>query len=320
MKKLLKPFDYIFVLRPVLFFPVWTVFLAGYYGQEKTAVAAELHGMNGAGSAGGISFLWVGLALTLLMGAIFILHQVMERKSENRSRNLRLIAPNYLTPKAAFIEAVVLALGAILFSFMLSWKLGVVFVGLLLITGLLYSFSPFNFKDKPIAAVLTAALGAFLIFLAGWLLNGQVSKELLVYAVPYVSVIIAIFIITTLPDEEGAPSGASSFGAKYGLAVTVYTGLFFDLIAVISAYVLQDELIFYPAFFSLPFFVWAGMSLKLHDVARAMKYPIFLLALTICFKWGIEHDSFTLFLGLVGVYFVSKLYYRLRFGVNYPSL
>ncbi len=140
------------------------------------------------------------------------------------------------------------------------------------------------------------------------------------HSIPYICISVAAYLIGTLPDERKGEKKAVAFGAEFGVRTTVYTALFFDIVAIVVAYLLRDELIFYPAFFSLPFFVWAAISLNMHDVVRAMKYPIFIFALTVCFKWEIAYGNYALFFVIAGLYVVSKIYYRLQFGVNYPSL
>jgi len=128
-----------------------------------------------------------------------------------------------------------------------------------------------------------------------------------------------VYLCTTLPDVEGDASIQKvTFGVKYGLKTTVYAGLALVAAAVILGFVLDDELIFYAAFFSVPVSVWAALKLKLEDVRRAIKYSILLLAAAIAIKYKIELKSFFYFFLLVGVYLVSKFYYKFRFGIDYP--
>ncbi|MFQ5708183.1 MAG: UbiA family prenyltransferase [bacterium] len=314
--KILKPLDYIFVLRPTLFFPVWTVFLSGFFVQQKfgtsvagsndhTLVLGHLHH----------TYFWVGLSLTFLMGAVFILNQIEDRVTDHQNRKLFLIAHGHLTPKAAAIEAAILIVPSLIFAFVFAPLMGLLFLALLLFTGLIYSHKPFSWKDKPLLGLLTNILGAYLIFIGGWIVAGKVNRNLMVHALPYAAAVAAVYLYTTLPDLEGdAASKKVTFGVKYGFNATVYCGLLFETLSVIAAYMLNDEIIFYPAFFSWPFFMWAAIKLKPRDVIRAIKYPILLLSLTVCIKLP------NYFFLLVGVYFISKVYYKLRFGLDYPNM
>jgi len=173
MKQLFKPLDYFFVLRPTLFYPVWTVFLAGFFVQSKYGMAATNSASNHQFlDTNGIAFIWVGLFLTMLMGAVFILNQIMDRKTDNKNHKLFLIAHGHLTPKAAFIESAVLIVIAVIFAFIFSIKMGVLFLGILILTGWLYSFEPFKFKDRPLLG-LVAAWSLFNFF--WWLDNKRRS-------------------------------------------------------------------------------------------------------------------------------------------------
>lgn len=317
MKRLLKQLDYIFVLRPTLFFPVWTVFLAGFFVQQKFGVAAT-HATNHSTSHATLNSnaLWIGVALTLLMGAVFVLNQIRDRFTDHQNRKLFLIAHGHLSPKAAFIESLILIAASFVLAFLFSSAvMDLLFLVIFVITGLLYSFKPFSWKDKPIMGMVTNIAGAFLIFAVGWTLKGTLSLEMLLHAVPYASAVAAVYLYTTLPDIEGDQSSEKmTFAVKYGTKATVYAGLAFEIFSLVTAYILDDPVIFYPAFFSLPFFIWAALKLDMKDVLRAVKYPILFLALAVC----VDVPKF--FILLVAVYFLSKLYYRFRFGINYPVL
>ena len=328
MKQLFKPLDYFFVLRPTLFYPVWTVFLAGFFVQSKYGMAATNSASNHQFlDTNGIAFIWVGLFLTMLMGAVFILNQIMDRKTDNKNHKLFLIAHGHLTPKAAFIESAVLIVIAVIFAFIFSIKMGVLFLGILILTGWLYSFEPFKFKDRPLLGLVANGLGAFLIFFGGWIIRGVLTQESVIYSIPYVCSVAAVYLLTTLPDVEGDVSTQKlTFGVKFGVKKTVYFALIFEVVALVLSYRSNDELIFYPALFSLPFFIWASVTLKMTEVLRAVKYSILLLTFTICIKWVITYSNtafsfkYAYFFLLVGIYFLSKIYYKIRFGLSYPNL
>lgn len=329
MKKILKVFDYVFVLRPTLFFAVWTIFLAGFFVQQKFASAATSVNANHTSALPMLSLdqLSAGLFLTLLMGSVFILNQIMDRHSDNQNNKLFLIADGHVTPKAAFIEASVLAGAALVSGFLISYKaefnrnMGLWFLALFLLSGIVYSFRPFSWKDKPILGLVANIAGAILIFTCGWILRGQPSIQLLIHATPYMLAVAGVYLYTTLPDMEGDASAEKrTFAVKYGFKATIYLGLLMELGALVSATILEDEVIFYPAFFSILFYIWASVKLRPEDVMRAIKYPVMTLALTVAIKYKVELGSLLYFYVLAGVYFVSKVYYRLRFGVDYPSL
>ncbi|OQX96661.1 hypothetical protein B6I21_00295 [candidate division KSB1 bacterium 4572_119] len=75
MTKRMKLLDYIFILRPTLFFPVWTVFLAGYHANTK--FSQEVTHPNNPVLA---LFLF-----TLMMGAAFIYNQLVDIETDAKS-------------------------------------------------------------------------------------------------------------------------------------------------------------------------------------------------------------------------------------------
>ncbi len=318
MKQLLKFFDYFFILKPVLLYPVWTLFLAGYYVQGNAALAAEQMGNNGSGSDSEPSLLLAGLAVTLLMGAVFILNQVVERDESASNTKVSLIAPGMLTPKVAFIEATLLTVCAVTVGFIASVVVGALLLLLLIVAGILYNFKPFSLKDRAVPAVISAGISSFLVFTLGWLVAGGGTSQLLLLAAPYVLTMLAIYMCTLAASDEH--SGMSEVKEQPLSAMPLYGGLILALAALVLAFILADEIIFYPLLFSLPFFVWVAWGLSRHDLGRAVNYPVFLLALTLSFKWVIAASSYGLFFALLGFYLLSKLYYRLRFGINYPNL
>ncbi|NIW71671.1 hypothetical protein GWN15_22815 [candidate division KSB1 bacterium] len=272
-------------------------------------------------ASGQPNFVWVGLFLTLLMGAVFILNQIMDRHTDDKNKKLFLIAHGHISPKAAYLEAAMLTIPGIALAFNYSMEIGSLFLGILIVTGVVYSVKPFSWKDKPILGLVANVLGALLIFSTGWLIRGSIDKELLIHAVPYVCAVTAVYLYTTLPDVSGDAAGQKvTFGVKFGFKPTVYAGFFLDLVALVTAYMLNDEVIFYPAFFSILFFGWAAVRMRMEDVLRAVKFPILILALVVTIKYKIETGSLLFFYILAGVYFFSKIYYKLRFGIDYPNL
>ena len=72
----IRTLDYLFVLRPTLFFPVWTVFLASYHASlffEPEKIVP-------------INPLIVAFLLSLLMGAVFIFNQLADIETDRKNK------------------------------------------------------------------------------------------------------------------------------------------------------------------------------------------------------------------------------------------
>ena len=310
MNRIVKLCDYIFVLRPTLFFPVWTVYAAGYLAFHKFSSTSQ----NGAASLDGAALSLLGL-LTLLMGSAYILNQLCDVETDRRNHKLFLIADGHLSIKAAWLEMILLGAFTLGSSFLYGLEIGALFSAIFLLTGIFYNVAPFAWKGRPLLGLGANALGALMIFTAGWWVV-QIDWRLpLLHALPYTFAVSAVYLYTTLLDIDGdADTEKMTFGVRYGMSTTIMIGCILELGALASAYWLQDAIIFYPALIAAPFFIWAAIRQRLADVSRAIKLPILFLALAICFKvW-----QYFLWLGFV--FYLSRWYYRRRFGLKYPSL
>ncbi|MCG3119953.1 MAG: hypothetical protein ALAOOOJD_02511 [bacterium] len=311
MNRIVKLCDYIFVLRPTLFFPVWTVYAAGYLSFHKFSQG----GIEGAApglEATALSMLGI---LTLLMGSGYILNQLCDIETDRRNQKLFLIADHHLSPVAAWTEMIGLGAFALAASFFYGKIIGVLLVAIFLLTGIFYNVAPFAWKGRPWLGLFSNALGALLIFMAGWWSQKIEWQLAMQHALPYMFAVAAVYLYTTLLDLDGdADTAKMTFGVRYGFAVTAIVGCVLEIGALVAAGWLQDWIIFYPALIAAPFFLYAALKQRLPDVARAIKFPIVFLALAVCLK------IWQYFVLLGAVFYFSRWYYRKRFGLNYPNL
>jgi 1,4-dihydroxy-2-naphthoate octaprenyltransferase len=311
MNRIVKILDYFFVLRPTLFFPVWTVYAAGYFAFHRFSAA----GQNGVATALDVTALSLLGILTLLMGSVFILNQLCDVVTDARNHKLFLIAHRHIPPRAAWVEMILLCAMTLFVGFFYGTEIGALFVAIFLLTGILYSVSPFQWKNRPLLGLSANALGALLIFMAGWWSVQIEWQPPLRHALPYMLAVAAVYLYTTLLDVDGdAGSQKMTFGVRFGLRATIFAGFFLEFGALISAWRLDDPVIFYPALGAAPFFFWATIRQRLADVSRAIKLPILFLALAICVK------VWQFFFLLAFIFYFSRWYYRRRFGLKYPSL
>jgi len=318
MKRLLKPLDYIFVLRLTFFFPVWSLFLAGFYTQNKYVTQLQTFGESNHAIAQHLHELYLtGLLLTLLMGGIFILHQVMDRHVE---KAYTFIAPEMLTPKAAFIEASIMMALALLGCFFLSIPAAVILVLLLLLSGYLYNFPPFNLKNNAIGGLVAITVSGLLIFLLGWLTGGDISRYAYVASVPYVLAVAAMYLLVSTLDVAKDNPQRKTFAIVFGKTVTAGLAVALGSAAMVVSFISSDELIFYPTFFSLPFLIWVVLRMNDHELSRVIKYPVMMFAVAISLKWILTMNNYRFVYVLLTVYFLSKLYHKLRFGIGTSTL
>ncbi len=306
MKKSIATFDYLFLLRPTLFYPIWTFFLAGYLGGINPENAGRLW-IPSAFLAGTI------IGLTNLMGSIFILNQIRDVKTDRANKKLFLIANGIIPIKHAYWEAALLSGVGTLLGFLADYRIGIGFLILFLLSGYAYNFPPAQWKDRPIMGILTNGVGGLIIYCLGWIIGrGQGIVPLRV--IPYTLAGAAVFLNTTLPDVKGdAQTGKITFGVRFGMRVTSLWALILEILTVGFALLFRDWYILIPALSVLPLFVWSGFKPSLSSTMRTTKFSVLALAAMVCFYFPVY------LVPIFVVFFLSKWYYRKRFHFNYPN-
>lgn len=305
--------DYLFVLRPTLFFPVWTVFLIGHWAAFRFDPGLALARRPPLVFLD-LTDIGVFLLLTCLMGAVFLINQIADVESDRLNKKLFLLANGDISTKTAYWETVILLFIALIGASWLALELALVFLLTLFITGVLYSVNPFQLKNRVWGGIVINMLGAPLVFSIGWLSNGQFGLNLLLHTLPYATAIGAIFLLTTLPDVEGDRRvGKITFGVRYGSAKTVVLALIFEILTIIMALLVRDWAILIPALLALVFFAHAARKADLASVLLAVRLSVLFISLIVCIRY-----PFYLAVLLVNFY-VSKWYYRKRFNLDYPS-
>ncbi len=317
MANIARVCDYLFITRPVLFYPIWTTFLAGF-------LSARFNGYAGLPFESwpriqGVlvdPYFWVTFwALTFLMAAVFIINQFTDVHTDRENNKLFLLANGIVSKSAARLETLILLAAAFLPAAFSSLQLFALIVLLFIITGVAYSVPPFLWKDRPFAGLLVNLLGGLLTFLVGWQIEKGIDPTALLRSVPYIFAIGAVYFLTTIPDMRGDRHiGKMTFAVKYGVRRTILAGLFFETACVISAAVLKDGIVFLPAILSFPLFLSLLRDPSDHKIVPATRFPILFLSVAV----AIFFPAYLLL--MLAIFLLSKWYYRYRFSLNYPSL
>jgi 4-hydroxybenzoate polyprenyltransferase len=296
-----KYFDYIFIARPVLMPPVWTIFLLGYqraffYSNQKNPLG------------------WVFLLVSLSIGAVYILNQIYDIESDRINKKLFFLAEGLVSSKSAWIETTLLFSISIISAFFISTQLGILFL-IGFIFGILYSFPPSCFKNRPFWGFLSNSIGhGSLAFLLGWAVNDSVNAKAFIFTLPYLLAVGAVYLNTTLPDMEGdRKMGKMTLGVKYGIFTVSLISAILVSISVILALSLSDYPFFFAALLSLPFFVWSVWTKKTKMIILSVKSAVLFLSFVAVYY----HPWYflVLFLGFLG----TRIYYKKRFGMVYPT-
>jgi len=303
-----RAIDYIFLLRPMILIPVWTFFLLGaHHGAKAAALPIDaLHLLAGL------------LSFTTLLGAIYVMNQIADRAADLEGKKLFLISEGIISTKAAWIETLALVAA--------SFALALVFLPLVfsaicaasLALGAMYSLEPVRLKRRPVLDVLANAAGSGVLnTLAGWAAVGA-PLEGWVSLLPYPVAVAAVDLATTLADREAdAKMGFRTSGVVLGVS----RGLFFSTalmgLGVVAAYLVGNNPGFIASILSLPFFLIPVRSIT--GPARNADSLIPAKAATLIFSVtaGFIFPLYIPF--LAGVILLTRLYYKRRFVINYPS-
>ena len=186
---MIRIFDYIFALRPMLIIPVWTIFLLGYF---RGGGRPEIFNLTAA-----------LLSATLAAGAVFVLNQICDLESDRINDKGQFFTKGILTIRAGLNMVIILDLLALCLGALISLEFAVG-IAAVIVLGILYSVKPISLKDRPIPALLTNGFGhGTLIFLLGWIAADGGIRPGLYYSVPYFLAVGAIYIGTTIPDIRG---------------------------------------------------------------------------------------------------------------------
>ena len=305
LRRFVEMLDYVFLLRPTLWYPVWIFFIAGFWGNQQG---------NGSSVVDPVSSFAILALLTGMMGAVYILNQLQDVETDRANQKLFIIANGLVSGKQAIGEAVGLTALALAGAFVLDLTQGVLFLVVFVITGILYNFPPSRWKDRPIMGMLVNGLGCVLIYTIGWMCV-RAERGIPMQAWLYGLAGISVSLNTTLPDMEGdSKAGKRTFTVAYGVEATAIAALVMEVLTVGWALYLKEWLLLVPAGLVLPLFIWAAIQRTKARVMFATKVSILALALAVCvvFPW--------LLLPIFGVFLLSKYYYRKRFNLNYPTL
>jgi len=315
MKKLL---DYIFLMRPMLIVPVWTIALLGTRAaswRERGLTPFKLdHYPFATFQSLDANLLLMLLFGTLLAGAIFILNQIYDIESDRQNEKLFLLADGHVSVSEARVLYWVLTVIAIAGAFWLNWQLGILFIvgaGL----GFQYSFPPLKVRENAYKAFRNNIVGHGMVaFLFGWVIYTNFSLEGVLKSLPYVFAVGAVYLTTTLPDIKGdVDTGKKTYAAEWGITRTIKNAAWMVVVALILSVMAGDYGFTITAGITAPVLIAAALRNSVDLALIASKIAILVLSLFAAMYFPIY------FVILIVTYAATRLYYAKRFGLAYPA-
>lgn len=193
-----------------------------------------------------------------------------------------------------------------------------------LVLGYLYNCPPIQLKNHAWGGVIANALGhGMLTFLVGWHavnIGQPFDKEFL--RVGLISSLApsfangAVFLATTIPDALGDRlTEKKTFCVVYGeKATSIVASLFCSAALIFSFFIAHHAwVMIVPSAVSLVFFIILAATTKQDMAFKSFKWPVFLLSAFVALF--VPYYGILILLTFYG----SRLYYRSRFGIEYPS-
>jgi 4-hydroxybenzoate polyprenyltransferase len=293
--------DLLFVLRPALLPPVWTIFLLGAGTQETSSVAP---------SSGYVGTAF--LVLSLLFGAVYVLNQYFDIETDRQNHKLHFLPHGLIDKSTALVMYGVLTTSALVLAFVVSAAFGVIAASIV-IAGVLYSAPPARLKDRAVPALLANATAhGSLVYLCGWVLSSRSLWAGVEGALPYFFAVGSIYILTTIPDLEGdRASGKNTLSVQLGAARAARWALGWYWASLLMAFYTVDLLFVLAALPLAYLFVKAGNGEPKHAI-RAVRWAVGTLSIGACILFP------TYALVLISGFVITRLYYRWRFDLAFP--
>ena len=313
--------DLFFLMRIPLLIPVWTILLLGWIcgAGEVRPLGSLIHGTIFAEGR-----LWVTVGgFSLIVASIYIVNQIRDIETDRINRKLFILPDGHVSERAAWVlAALCTAAGIIVPHLLLGRRMTVLFL-LSLLLGFAYNLPPFSLKNRPIGGVVANLIGhGCLTFLAGY----YAANEAFGHAMTLTSGILpslaagfanaAVYLTTTIPDAAGdAKTGKITFTVKWGekataIAATVACAgsLAASFLIVCNAWVM-----IVPALISLVLFARFALVTQSGDAFKTFRFPVAVLSALVALFVPLYAVL------LVVLLVVTRMYYKRRFNLVYPS-
>ena len=248
------------------------------------------------------------------MGASFLLNQLCDVESDLKNKKLFLLSENHITKKEAKIETAILIILSFLLAAWVNISVLITVIGFVFITGYIYNYKPFAYKDKPLGSLVANALMGWLAFAIGWLTVNQLGWGVVIESAPYLFFNTALYFFTTLPDIPGdKASNKATLAVLHGKDFVIYLALACFVLSLATAFLLNDNFALLFIGLSIPFFILTAAKKDVITTIKTTKYTLLFFAVAICIKIPFY------FVLIISIFAFTKWYFKNRFNYDYPN-
>lgn len=299
---MVKVLDFIFAARPMLLLPVWSLYLIAYNFYFGTD-----------------SFDWYNIialiCLTFLVAGAYYINQIYDYQSDLINKKLGFLQSGKISKNEMIVVYVAISVIAIITGFRLSIFLGAVFCSVFIL-GYFYSAPPLRLKDRPILGLLSNSF-AYGILVPLSIPGFAEKTDYLIMILPiyYFMIVSAGYLLTVLPDREGdAKTGKKTLAVILSDRSIIIVATFLLLFSLLLAWEMNHLFLIIISSASTLLYTVSLIIPKRELILLACKLPILLISLLA----GYYYPGYFVF--LLALLFLTRLYYKKRFGMVYPRI
>lgn len=293
--------DYIFVLRPLILIPAWSFYLLG--AGEAIQRDPRRHHVFPSPK--------VFVSLTAILITAYLLNQIFDRQSDERNRKCPFLAEGIFGIRTLIILAL---LAYAVASSTFRQLEGAVRFPLIaaLVLSLVYSLPPIRLCARPFLDLLANAVGfGAIAFVLGY---GSAVQEAVRLSLPYVLLVGATFLHTTILDEAGdRETGKITTSVLIGARASRIAAFVLHGCAVAAAIAGGTLLPTMLTGASFPLSLYALKAADNRSSSLQVQGATLIVTLGAAYLWP------AYLLLLLPLVFLSRYYHRLRFGIIYPG-
>ncbi|UCG52368.1 MAG: UbiA family prenyltransferase [Candidatus Latescibacterota bacterium] len=303
-----------FVLRPVILIPAWSFYLIGASEGVGRSSVFRASLPSAFGSNADFPSLTAFTCLTAILVTAYLLNQIFDRESDERNNKCLFLSRGIFRARTLVLMALAFFLAASHAFHRTDDALRAPLIVALLMA-LVYSLPPIRLCARPFFDMFANAVGyGGVAFVLGYTALGSPTDHGVWLAVPYVLLVAATFLHTTILDVEGdKATGKFSTTVLIGVDRSVVLAAVLHACAVVVAIITGRLMAIVVTGVSFPATVYSLFRRDQTVNSFVIQVNTLVVTLAAAAAWPVY------LLLVVPLILLSRYYHRRRFGFTYPG-